>query len=73
VHAATLTTFVFSLIVWFYVIVIQITHPDWLPVRFSHLQYPPFDWRMDNVGMLAFALAAIGFFVWQIERGLKRD
>jgi len=73
VHAVALTVLVFSLLVWSYVIVIQVTHPDWLPVSFSHVQYPPFDWRMDDIGMLAFAFAVVGFFVWQIERGYPQD
>lgn len=67
VRAFALTTFVFSLLVWLYVVIIQITHPEWLPYQFSHLEYSPFNWRVDEVGMIAFALAAIGFFVWQLK------
>jgi hypothetical protein len=33
----------------------------------------PFDWRLDEVGMAAFAVAAVGFFVWQIELNLKAE
>jgi len=63
-----LTVFVFSLMVWCYVVLIQVTHPDWLPQSFSsHIDFPPFNWRLDDVGMLAFALAVIGFVAWQIE------
>jgi len=60
--------FVFGVLVWLYVIAIQITHPDWLPEEFSHLNFPPFNWRLDVVGMLAFAVAAVGFFLWQLEK-----
>jgi hypothetical protein len=67
VRALALTTFVFSLLVWLYVILIQVTHPEWLPYQFSHLDYPPFNWRLDEVGMVAFGLAAIGFFVWRVN------
>ena len=63
-----LTMFVFGLLVWLYVVVIQMTHPDWLGESFSHIQFPPFNWRLDTVGILAFAVAAFGFFVWQIEK-----
>ena len=46
---------------------IQITHPEWLPEEFSHVGFPPFNWRLDEVGMLAFAVAAVGFFLWQLN------
>ena len=72
VHAAALTVFLFSFLIWCYVILIQITHPDWLPIRFSHWQFPPFDWRMDDIGMLAFGVAVISFFILQLERGLSK-
>jgi uncharacterized protein with PQ loop repeat len=62
-----LTMFVFGLLVWLYVIAIQLTHPDWLSEPFSHVGFPPFDWRLDEVGIIAFAISAFGFFVWQLE------
>jgi len=62
-----LTMFVFSLLVWFYVVLIQVTHPGWVTEPFSHVNLFPFNWRLDEVGMFAFALAAIGFFIWQVE------
>lgn len=51
-ESVALTMFVFGLLVWVYVVVVQITHPEWLPERFSHLDYPPFNWRVDEVGMM---------------------
>ncbi|MGD0176619.1 MAG: hypothetical protein ABSC50_07325 [Candidatus Bathyarchaeia archaeon] len=63
-----LTTFVFGLLVWLYTITIQLTHPQWLTEPFSHLQFPPFHWRLDDVGIIAFAVSAFGFFVWQLEK-----
>ncbi|HYW02292.1 MAG TPA: hypothetical protein VE862_12545 [Candidatus Acidoferrum sp.] len=64
----SLTVFLFSLLVWLYVVLLQVTHPDWLPASFSsHIDFPPFNWRLDDVGMLAFALAVIGFVAWQVE------
>jgi nitrate reductase NapE component len=59
--------FVFGFLVWLYVVVIQITHPEWLPGQFSHITFPPLDWRLDEVGIIAFAVSAFGFFVWQLE------
>jgi hypothetical protein len=48
------------------------THPEWLFDPFSHVNYFPFNWRLDEVGMIAFALAAIGFFTWQVLRASMR-
>ena len=58
---------VFGLLIWFYVIVIEVTHPEWLSNPFSHIVLPPFNWRTDEVGMIAFAVAALGFFVWRFN------
>ena len=70
-RAVALTAFLFGLLVWVYVIVIQVTHPDWLTEPFSHVDYFPFNWRLDEVGMAAFAIAVIGFLSWQIESNTK--
>jgi nitrate reductase NapE component len=59
--------FVFGFLVWLYVVVIQITHPEWLSGQFSHVTVPLLDWRLDEVGIIAFAVSAFGFFVWQLE------
>lgn len=63
-----LTMFVFGLLVWLYTIAIQLTHPEWLPQQFSHLEFPPFNWRLDEVGIIAFAVSAFGFLAWQLEK-----
>jgi hypothetical protein len=70
-RAVALTAFLFGLLVWVYVIVIQVTHPEWLTEPFSHVDYFPFNWRLDEVGMAAFAIAVIGFLSWQIESNTK--
>jgi hypothetical protein len=62
-----LTLFVFGLLVWLYVVLIQVTHPEWLPETMSHIDLPPFNWRLDDVGLIAFAVSAFGFFVWRLE------
>jgi hypothetical protein len=67
-RTVTLTMFLYGLLVWVYVIVIRLVHPLWLSEPFSHIQFPPFDWRLDEVGMLAFAVSAVGFFIWQIAK-----
>jgi len=69
----SLTVFLFSLLIWLYVVLLQVTHPEWLPASFSsHIHFPPFNWRLDDVGMLAFAIAVIGFVAWQIEMRLTK-
>jgi hypothetical protein len=40
------------------------TRPEWLPLAFSHIDFPPFNSRLDEVGIIAFAVSAFGFFVW---------
>ena len=71
VRCVALTAFVFGLLVWAYVVVIQVTYPEWLDAPFSHVHFFPFNWRLDEVGMVAFAIAAVGFLVWQIEVNMK--
>jgi hypothetical protein len=70
-RVVALTAFLFSLLVWVYVVTIQVTHPAWLYDPFSHVNYFPFNWRLDEVGMTAFAVSAVGFLVWQIELNMK--
>jgi len=70
-RAVALTAFVFGLLVWLYVVVIQVTHPDWLYGPFSHVDIFPFNWRLDEVGMVAFAVSAAGFLLWQVQHGMK--
>ena len=67
-QALALTIFLFGLLTWAYVVVIQVTHPDWISAPLAHYDVPPFNWRLDEVGILAFALAAFGFFVWRLEK-----
>lgn len=63
-QALALTMFVFGLLVWLYTVAVQFTRPEWLPMSFSHYDLPPFNMRLDDLGMLSFAVAAFGFFVW---------
>ena len=46
-------------------------YPIWVVEPFSHVNIFPFNWRLDEVGMVAFAVAAVGFLVWQIELDTK--
>jgi hypothetical protein len=62
-----LTMFVFGLLAWLYDITFQLLYPTWATAPFSHLGFPPFNWRVDEVGMLSFAVSAIGFLIWRIR------
>ena len=70
-RAVGLTVFLFSLLVCAYVVIIQITHADWMDYQFSHIQYFPFNWQLGEVGIAVFAVAAGGFLIWQIELNNK--
>jgi len=64
-----LTMFVFGLFIWLYVIAFQLLYPAWVTegATFSHLRFPPFDWRVDDVGILSFAVSLIGFLIWRVQ------
>ena len=61
-----LTIFVFGFMVWSYVVIVQITHPEWLDTTLAHYRRAPFSWRVDDVGIIAFALSALGFLLWRL-------
>jgi hypothetical protein len=64
-----LTMFVFGLLTWLYVIQFQFLYPAMVTggTPFAHLAFPPFNWRLDDVGMLSFVVSAIGFLIWRIQ------
>jgi len=68
-----LTMFVFGLLLWGYVVAIQITHPEWLVGPFSHHAFPPLNWRVDDLGILGFVAALLGFFMWILGLGCNTD
>jgi len=61
------TLFFYSLLVWLYIIAMQIAHPDSVSWTFT-------EWlriRMDIVGETAFVGSLIGFLVWQYLKSKK--
>ncbi len=62
-----LTFFLFGLLVWLYVVAVQLMYPDWVTAPLTHLSFPPFNWRVDDVGLLSFAVSAIGFLIWRVQ------
>ncbi len=58
---------VYGLLGWMYGVLIQITHPDWLPGEISHLTL----WlRLDTFTIFAFIGSGVGFFIWRLAREL---
>jgi len=59
--------FVYGLLGWIYGVLIQVTHPDWLPGEISHLTV----WlRLDTFTIFSFIGSGVGFFIWRLAREL---
>jgi hypothetical protein len=59
--------FLFGLLAWIYGVLIQLFHPEWLPLGLSHLM----PWiRVDTFTILSFIISAIGFLIWRINHEL---
>jgi hypothetical protein len=55
--------FLFGLLAWLDGVIVQFTHPEWLPLSVSHL----LPWiRTDTFTILMFIVSAVGFFVWRV-------
>ena len=67
-EALGLTLFIFGLLVWGYIVLINVTHPEWMWQAFSHHSFPPFDWRADDIGIVSFVVALVGFLMWYLSR-----
>jgi hypothetical protein len=63
-EALGLTIFVFSILLWGYSVVIQITHPEWLRDTLTHHTIAPLNWRVDDLGIIGFGVAPVGFLIW---------
>ena len=62
--------FLFGLLSWAYGVLIQLVHPEWLPLGLSHL----IPWiRVDTFTILTFIVAAFGFIIWRLTKELKSD
>jgi hypothetical protein len=61
--------FLFGLLAWIYGVLIQLIHPEWLPLGLSHLV----PWiRVDTFTIICFVVAAFGFLIWRITKELLR-
>lgn len=63
------TLFLFGLLAWLNGVVIQFTHPDWLPLPVSHL----LNVRTDTFTIIMFFVSAFGFFVWRLMAELLKS
>jgi hypothetical protein len=60
--------FLFGLLAWVYGVLIQLVHPEWLPLGLSHLT----PWiRVDTFTITSFIVAAIGFLMWRLAKELN--
>ena len=61
------TTFVFGLVVFIYVSVVGIVHPEWLDDPITHPGWLGFI-RTDNLGLLSFVASVLGFLIaWYMK------
>jgi hypothetical protein len=62
------TLFLFALLAWLDGVAIQLTHPDWLPIRVSHL----LNVRTDTFTIIMFFVSALGFLMWRLSAEFLR-
>jgi hypothetical protein len=60
--------FFFGFLAWLDGVVIQITHPNWLPLPVSHL----LNIRTDTFTIIMFFVSALGFFLWRFAAELMK-
>jgi len=59
--------FLYGLLGWTYGVLVQLTHPNWLPLPLSHLTL----WlRTDTFTVISFIISAAGFFIWRLTTEL---
>jgi len=52
---------------WIYGVIVQLIHPEWLPLGLSHL----IPWiRVDSFTIISFVIAATGFLMWRLCKEL---
>lgn len=62
--------FFYGLLGWGYGVLVQITHPNWLPLRLSHLA----PWlRVDTFAIASFLVSALGFLIWSLAGELTKS
>jgi hypothetical protein len=65
-----LTLWVYGLLGWLYIALNAVVHPESLSWPLTH--FLPFP-REDTFGTVCFAVSAISFFVWNIQRAKSNN
>jgi hypothetical protein len=60
--------FLYGLLGWGYGVLVQFTHPEWLP-QLSHLTG---SFRVDTFAIISFVLSIVGFFMWRLTKQLDK-
>ena len=60
------TLFVFGLLTWLYVVLVQMVYPDWMSAPLTHINVFPLNLRVDVSGIVAFAVSALAFFLLRL-------
>lgn len=56
----------FSFLIWLYVVAVSIPHPEWLPMPVTHWNFPPFNLRTDDLGIISFLTFAATHTIVQV-------
>lgn len=55
--------FLYGFLGWVYGVLVQLLHPEWLPLGLSHLV----PWiRVDTFTIISFIVSSVGFIVWRL-------
>jgi len=65
-RSVTLSTWLFSLLASVYVVAIQLRYPEALALPVTHHQVWPLNIRLDDFGILSFALSWLTFILWSL-------
>ena len=70
------TLFLFGLLTWVYVVILQVTdlvlNLGLMSAPLTHINVLPFNLRVDLTGMIAFVVAALAFFLLQLTPKARR-
>ena len=62
------TGFLLGLLVWGYIVGVNLVHPEWLPLPLTHyVDAPVLGWRTDDVGIFSFIIAGFSLTIWRIS------
>ena len=75
-RALLLTLFLFGLLIWVYVVILQVVdivlNLGLMAAPLTHFNVFPFNLRVDVTGMIAFVVSALAFFLLQLTPKARR-